>query len=96
MKVRYTDTALVEVEQIFSFIAERNRAAAIAVRERIEQTISVLGEIPEMAQATDEPSVRRVPVRSYPFLIFYTVQAEEVVILHVRHGARRAPWEAHD
>jgi plasmid stabilization system protein ParE len=34
------------------------------------------------------------PVPSYPYLIFYTVEADEVVILHVRHGARLKPWES--
>jgi plasmid stabilization system protein ParE len=34
-----------------------------------------------------------VTVRPYPYLIFYVVEDSEVVILHVRHGARRRPWE---
>jgi len=87
MKVRYTATALAEIDQIFSYIAEHSRSAAISVRERIERTVEVLSEIPEMAQAADEPGVRRMPVRSYPFVIFYAVEGD--VILHVRHAARR-------
>jgi plasmid stabilization system protein ParE len=39
--------------------------------------------------------VRMLPVRRYPqYLIFYAIAANEVVILNVRHGARRNPWEA--
>jgi plasmid stabilization system protein ParE len=34
-----------------------------------------------------------MPVRSSPYLIFYTVKGDEIVILHVRHGARRYPWD---
>jgi toxin ParE1/3/4 len=93
VKVRYTETALAEVDQILSYIAERNRAAANAVRARIEATVAALGETPEMAQKSDEPGVRRMLVGSYPYLIFYTIHADEVVILHVRHGARRLPWD---
>ena len=93
MKVRYTATALAEVEEIFAYISNRNHRAAISVRERIERTIDTLAEIPEIAQLTDEPGVRRMPLRSYPYLIFYTVEVGELVILHVRHGARRVPWE---
>ena len=66
MKVRYTETAIAEVEQLFSYIAERDRSAAIAVRERIERTVAALGETPEMAQRTDEPSVRRCPSGPIP------------------------------
>ncbi|HEY4775236.1 MAG TPA: type II toxin-antitoxin system RelE/ParE family toxin [Xanthobacteraceae bacterium] len=47
-----------------------------------------------MTQETEEPNVRRMPVGRYPFLVFYTVDQDEVVILHVRHGARKPPWEA--
>jgi toxin ParE1/3/4 len=94
MRVRYTATALSETEEIISYIAEHNRSAAVAVRERIERTIALLAEIPEMAQLTDEPGVRKLPLRSYPYVIFYTVNGDELVILHVRHGARRLPWES--
>jgi plasmid stabilization system protein ParE len=49
-----------------------------------------------MAQETREPGVRRIPAGRYPYLVYYTVEANEVVILHVRHGARRSPWEEDD
>jgi toxin ParE1/3/4 len=66
------------------------------VRERIERTIALIAEVPERAQLTDERGVRKMPVRSYPYLIFYAVDGDELVILHVRHGARRPPWESDD
>jgi toxin ParE1/3/4 len=86
MRIRYTDTALNEVNEIFSYLAERNFSAAVAVRERIERTTAVLAVAPEMAQETDEPGVRRIPVRSYPYV---SVEGDEIVVLHVRHSARR-------
>lgn len=89
MRVRYTATALIEIDQIFSYIAEHSRSAAISFRERIERTVELLGEIPEMAQIADESGVRRTPVRSYPFVIFYAVAGDELVVLHVRHAAKR-------
>jgi addiction module RelE/StbE family toxin len=89
MRIRYTQTALAEVDQIFSYIAEHNRSAAIDVRERIERTVDTLAEIPEMAQVANEVGVRRMPITPYPYVIFYTVEANELVVLHVRHGARR-------
>jgi hypothetical protein len=30
-----------------------------------------------------------MPLGRYPYLIFYSVSAEELVILHIRHGARK-------
>jgi plasmid stabilization system protein ParE len=93
MKIRYTETALVEINEIFAYIFERNPSAAERVVARIERTIQNLGDFPEMAQEADEPGARRMPVAGYPFLVFYTIEADEVVILHVWHGARRPPWQ---
>jgi plasmid stabilization system protein ParE len=39
-------------------------------------------------------NVRMFPVRRFPYLIFYTIEADEVVILSIRHAARRRPAEA--
>jgi plasmid stabilization system protein ParE len=89
MKVRYTATALLEIDEILSYIAEHSPRGAAAVKARIDQTIATLTEFPEMAQRTDESEVRRIPVGSYPYLIFYAVEEEYIIILHVRHGARR-------
>jgi toxin ParE1/3/4 len=50
-------------------------------------------DFPEMAQPTDEPGVRRMLIGRYPYLIYYAVENDEIVILHVRHGARRPLWE---
>ena len=93
MKVRYTETALIEVDHIFAYISERNRSAATRVVARIERAIEDLGQFPKAAQETGETGVRRKVVGRYPYIIFYTVEAVEVVILHVRPGARRWPWE---
>jgi toxin ParE1/3/4 len=93
MQVRFTETALIEINKILSYIAERNPLAAKKVRARVDMTLAALADFPQMAQAADEPGVRRMPITSYPYVIFYTIEADKVVILHVRHAARRAPWD---
>ena len=94
MNVRYTETALEEIRAIRAYISERNLSAADAVIGRVKAAIQRLSEFPLSAIGTDMPGVRMTPVASYPYLSFYTVEADEVVILHVRHGARLKPWEA--
>ncbi len=93
MRLRYTDTALRELEEIFAYIFERNRSAAKAVVDRVRQLTALLEEFPFLGHDTDEQGVRVVPLVRYPFLIFYTVTDNEVVILHVRYAARMRPWE---
>lgn len=93
MRIRWTETALTELEDIFTYIHERNRAAATAVVERIEGLAALLGEFPLAGHVTDEPDVRTFSVVRYPFLVFYTIDEPvgEVVILHVQHGAQQRP-----
>lgn len=93
MKVRFTATALRETEEIFSYISAYNPRAAIEMRERIESAAQRLSDEPFAGPRTDEPTVRRLTVRHSPYLIYYTLEQAEVIILHVRHGARRRLWE---
>lgn len=93
MRVRYTESATSDVEAIYSYIAERNPKAAVAVIGAIEATAARIGLFPYSAQTTDEPNVRMTPAQRYPYLILYTVAAESVDILRVLHGAQLRPWE---
>ena len=91
MKVRYTETALAELDRIFAYIAKENAQAATVVIDRVERTVSRIGEFPNLGHATDEAGVRVMPIGRFPYLIFYFVANNEVAILHVRHAARLRP-----
>jgi toxin ParE1/3/4 len=93
MRVRWSETALNEIDDIFSYIFEHSRSAASAVVRRIEELSALLAEFPQLGHFTDEAQVRVLSVVRYPFLIFYAIDAEadEVVILHVRHSAQDWP-----
>ncbi len=91
MRVRYTETALREVDEIFAYIANHSVVAAAAVVERVDELVGQLSEFPYMAQETDIAGVRKFPLGRFPYVVYYTVEQNEVVILHIRHGARRPP-----
>ena len=93
MKIRYTETALLEIDEIFSFIARGNMQAAAALVDRAAATISRLGDFPQLGQIANEDGVRTFPLGRFPYLVFYTVDQNEVVILHVRHTSRQRPWD---
>ena len=90
MRVRYTATALREIESILGYLAERNPTAATAVGARIEQVAAWLGQFPKIGYAIED-DVRMLPIGRYPFLIFYTLRSDEVIIRNVRHHARQRP-----
>jgi plasmid stabilization system protein ParE len=44
MKVRYSETALRELDEIFAYIFERNRSAAAAIVDRVERLGALIGD----------------------------------------------------
>jgi toxin ParE1/3/4 len=93
MRVHYTEAALAELGNIFSYITQHNRVAAAQVVARIEDAAARLARFPQMGTPKYKPGVRMIPLRRYPFLIFYTVEADEILILSVRHAAQKRPGE---
>ncbi len=89
MKVRFTKPALAELDAIFLYIHQRNPVAAGQVVARVHEIAAQLGRFPDMGHPKYKPGVRMITVRRYPYLIFYTVENDEVLILSMRHGARR-------
>ncbi|CAL74487.1 putative plasmid stabilization system protein [Bradyrhizobium sp. ORS 278] len=95
MRVRWSQSSLTEIGDIFSYIHERSPTAAASVVARIDRLTSSLATFPWAGHVTDDPNVRVVSVVRYPFRIFYAIDqaADEVVILHVRHTAQDEPLE---
>ena len=93
MKVRYTVPAQADLDDIYTYISSNNPFAAERIKRHIKIDADLLGDLPFISRESDFPGIRVRKVRHYPYLIFYSIEADEVHILHVRHGARRAPWE---
>jgi toxin ParE1/3/4 len=92
MKVRFTDTAIAELDDIFRYLSARNPNAATAVAKRVKDVAAMLAEYPLSGREVDESGVRMASLVRYPFLVFYAVTGDELVILNVRHAARQWPW----
>ena len=89
MRIRWTEPALRQIDEIFAYIATDNQKAAYSVVRYIENSVSLLGQFPEMGRPTDKSDVRVLVIGRYPYLVFYRRGEHEVEILHVRHGARQ-------
>jgi toxin ParE1/3/4 len=89
MNVVYAPRALRDLERIASYHVERNPAGAINVLGAIKSSIDTLSFFPQIGRLVDNAGHRRVPVLRYPYLIFYRVAGDELLILHIRHTSRR-------
>ena len=91
LTVRLTPRASADLEDIRAYLVPRHLQGAENVRRRIEKTIDLLAEYPGLARPTDIAGLVVSPVVAYPYLIYAHVTSTELVVVHIRHGAREAP-----
>ncbi|MDA9413232.1 MULTISPECIES: type II toxin-antitoxin system RelE/ParE family toxin [unclassified Bradyrhizobium] len=88
MKIRYTLPALADLDSILTYISATSPKGAARVQKRIRDVISLLLTHPEIGLRTDDPDIRRLTTTPYPFLVFYEIGHQEIIIHAIRHGAR--------
>jgi toxin ParE1/3/4 len=91
MRLRYTRRARIDIDGIHDWISRHNPQAATAVVDRIRKTAELLSEHPGLGRETDIHGIRILSVSRYSYLIYHSLEGDELVIIHVRHGARAAP-----
>jgi len=92
MKIRYTDPASGDLEESISYLREHAPAVVIDFADAVDKAISELLLNPYSAQETEKRGIRRKYIRRFRHSIFYMVEEDEIVILHIRHAARRSPF----
>lgn len=88
MRLRYTRPALADLDDILDYTAVRSPQSAARVHARIDAVLQLLLRHPNIGARTDDPTVRRITTKPYPYLIFYEVAGDDLVVHAVRHGAR--------
>lgn len=93
MRLRFTPRAIADIDRIHEYISRRSPRGAANVVARIRDTGALLAMWPGAGQKTNMESTMKQAIGRYPYVIFYSgdADADEVVIMHVRHGARRSP-----
>jgi plasmid stabilization system protein ParE len=91
MRVSFNTPALADLREIFSYIAADDKNAAIMLIGRICEAVIRIGECPGIGQWTEGGKLKKLPIGNYS--LFYEVKTEEIIIHHIRHGARLPPRE---
>jgi toxin ParE1/3/4 len=96
MRVRYTDPAANDFEESLSYLRAHAPTVVTEFADAVDQAVTELLHNPYSAQETEKRGIRRKYIRKFKHSIFYTVEEDEIVILHIRHAARRWPFEFGD
>ena len=89
MRLRYTLEAAAELDQVLTTIEDKSPSGARNVRLRIQAVANLLLQHPRAGQLTRGRRLRRMRAAPYPYLVFYQVIDDEIIIHGVRHSARR-------
>ncbi len=89
-RIRYLPKALQQLDSIFTYLADRNPAAANRVSVAIRRSIERIADFPHSARASEVPGIRELAIVRYPYIVFYAVDdgSREVHILRVRHTSQ--------
>jgi|SRR5438874_1593133 toxin ParE1/3/4 len=95
MKLRFTPRATANLIEIADYLQARNPAAAQRVRAAIYDSLQNLILFPQAGRRQRAEGVRKFVTRKYAYLIYYGVDeaAEEIVVLNIKHPARRREHE---
>src|SRR5262245_40903135 len=72
-------------------LKEATARAAENVRAHLHRRIQRLADNPRMGRPTSDPEIRILPPTRYQYRVYYTIGGDAVIILHIRHTARRDP-----
>lgn len=92
LKIVIHQRAKRDLEEIQQYLLRQaDPLAADRVRAHLRKRIARLAAVPRMGKPSTHPDIRILPPTRFRYRIYYTLSAEAVVILHIRHTARRPP-----
>ena len=95
MRVRFTQRAQRDLEEIHDYISQDSPTIASRFVTRLIERAREIGDHPMAGRATDESDVRVIVAPRLRYLIFYAIAEDELQITHFRHTSRRRPsnWD---
>ena len=91
MRIRWTGSALADLEAIGDFIALDSAVAAQRMVVGLVASVDVLRDHPDLGRPGRLTGTRELVVSGTPYVVPYRVLGDDVQILAVFHGARRWP-----
>jgi len=92
-KIKYTPVAVDDMDEIFSYISQDNIVAAETMIEKINEKITNLSEFPNMGTvlSNEEYTIIKRGYRFivvHPYLVFYRILDNTVIVHRILHGRR--------
>lgn len=92
LEIRYLSTAQEDLEDIFQYIQRDNPGAAASLLEKLDRSISILADNPELGVVPKDVRLQKLGYRVLivrKYLVFYVRKTDFIQIRRILHGARR-------
>jgi toxin ParE1/3/4 len=91
VKIRWTELAEEQFENVFEHIALDNVDAAVRTVQRIDEAIDRAAKMPYSGRTGQEAGTRELVVPGTPYIVVYRILEDAIQILSVWHGAQSRP-----
>jgi plasmid stabilization system protein ParE len=92
MIIKFAPRAYRDIGAIADYVKQHSPRGAASVMGRIDRTIQLIAKYQGAGRRIqNRAGVRVLPIGKYPDLVYYKAFSDHVLILHVRHAARRSP-----
>lgn len=95
-RVEFAATALEEIEEAFLWLNERSPSAAERWRRLLVESVNSLERLPERCGLAPEAHIFRREIRQLlygrrngKYRILFEIHGKAVIVVHIRHAARR-------
>ena len=88
LSVKFLEAAEVEASEAIDWYEGRETGLGTAFRETFEVVISFIKKNPLSFPIVHGSTVRRAKVRRFPYVIFFTIQSDRILIYSVFHTSR--------
>lgn len=88
------NSAEIEISETFNYYEEKVIGLGQRFLESVEKSLTIILKMPEM-YAIKETPFRSCPIKGFPFLIFYSIEVEIIVVYSIFNTAQNPakwPW----
>jgi toxin ParE1/3/4 len=96
MKVRISAKAKDDLRQIYRYLADKNPSAAESLVTDVDSKLELLGRFPFMGRERLDLAVGLRSVLVWSYVIFYTVDGPEIVVIRLIDGRMDIDKEIQD
>lgn len=91
MRVRWLRTAIRNLDDEATYIAQENPRAAAEMFVYVKAKVDALGDFPVLGRPGRVLGTRELVIDRYPLIVPYRVVGDELQVLRVFHTSRKPP-----